>query len=145
MCHKVTVSLQLFTLNSAEFYIYCVRINRFKARPISAPANFSPCRNLATKVVLAMVIIRCQFQNILSAFFSVVLAWLILKFMVNTWPSVVMMVCGICLSVGQSVSLQTHSCAHSNLGIESERNVILTCDMLWEDCQCVEWILLNCL
>lgn len=43
MCHKVIVSLLLFTLNSAAFYIYCVRINRFKACPISAPAYFSPC------------------------------------------------------------------------------------------------------
>lgn len=40
---KVIVSWLLFTLNSAEFYIYCLRINRFKAWPISAPAYFSPC------------------------------------------------------------------------------------------------------
>lgn len=43
MCLKVIVSWLLLTLNSAEFYIYCLRINRFKAWPISAPAYFSPC------------------------------------------------------------------------------------------------------
>lgn len=42
MCLKVIVSWLLLTLNSAEFYIYCLRINRFKAWPISAPAYFSP-------------------------------------------------------------------------------------------------------
>ncbi len=73
MCDKVTVSLLLFTLNSAEVYIYCVRINRFKAWPISAPAYFSPCGNFIIKVVPAMFIIRCWFLNIVSGFFMVFL------------------------------------------------------------------------
>lgn len=41
MCLKVIVSWLLLTLNSAEFYIYCLRINGFKAWPILAPACFS--------------------------------------------------------------------------------------------------------
>lgn len=43
MSLKVIVSWLLLTLNSAEFYIYCLRINSFKVWPISAPAYFSPC------------------------------------------------------------------------------------------------------
>lgn len=43
MCLKVIVSWLLLALNSAEFYIYCLRINSFKAWPISPPAYFSPC------------------------------------------------------------------------------------------------------
>lgn len=42
-----------FTLNSAEVYIYCVRINKFNAWPISAPAYFSPCRTFTSKVAAA--------------------------------------------------------------------------------------------
>lgn len=73
MCHKVIVSVLLFTLNSAAFYIYCVRINRFIACPISAPAYFSPCGHSTTRILLTVLIIRCWFQMLVSKHFVRVL------------------------------------------------------------------------
>lgn len=61
MHHKVTVSLSLFSLDSADFYIYCVGIIRFKAWPISAAAYFSPYRNINTEVVFDVVMMTPVF------------------------------------------------------------------------------------
>lgn len=145
MCDKVTVSLFLFTLNAAEFYIYCVRISRFKAWPISAPAYFSPCGNFTIKVVPAMFIIRCWFQNIFSRFF--LQQFLNLGRMGGTADHPAAS-ChdGICLSVSPSVGVSAwrHILVHT---VTQEQTVIETlyCHMLWQDCQIVQWSLIFCL
>ncbi len=66
MCHKVIVSLLSFTLNSADFYIYCVRISRFNAWPIWAPAYISPCGTLL--VVLQVFVIDAGFKRFFPPF-----------------------------------------------------------------------------
>lgn len=109
----------LFTLNSAEVYIYCVRIRRFKAWPISAPAYFSPCMTVTTKVQ-TIFLIRCWFQNMLSDCFAVVLTWQSIwqklkEFYINTSPPYVVLIASVFQSVCLSVCVG-----------ESDRNLILT-------------------
>ena len=126
MCHKVTVSLTLFTLNS-EFYIYCVRINRFEAWPISAPAYFSPCEKCTTKVVLEMFVIRRWLQKKNTDFYnSSYLANLRAKTQLgisDKHPAAgLMLTCCFCLSVSLSVSLLVCLPADTFLSTQYLRN-----------------------